>query len=102
MIMPALRMQDRAERYENISRNPEVLKSMNGGRLEAGDQENTQFEFIGSDLHHVKAGFDSSEPAEAPEDAQRFPRRSEEHDVPREPLAKRLREAAERGRGKGK
>ena len=80
----------------HISRNLEVLKSMNGGRQEAGDQENTQFEFIGTDLHHVKAGFDSSESAEAPEGAQRFPRRSEEHEVPREPLAERLR----RGRGK--
>jgi hypothetical protein len=42
-------------------------------------------------LHHVKAGFDFSEPAEAPEGAQRFPRRSKEHDVPREPLAERFR-----------
>jgi hypothetical protein len=72
------------------------LKSMNGRRPEAGDQENTQFEFLGSDLHHVKAGFDSSEPTEAPEGAQRFPRRRKEQDVPKEPLAERLR----RGGGK--
>ena len=64
---------------------------MNGGRAEAGDQENTQFEFLGSGVQHVKAGFDASEPTEAPEGAQRFPRRSKEHDVPRETLAERLR-----------
>lgn len=71
---------------------------MNRGRPEAGDHENTQFEFLGSDLHHVKAGFDSSEPTEAPEGARRFPRRSNERDVPRELLAERLR----RGRREGK
>jgi hypothetical protein len=73
---------------------------MNGGRSEAGDQENTQFEFLGSDLHHVKAGFDSSEPAEAPEGAQRFPRRRED-DVPKEPLAERLRRGSRKTPPKG-
>lgn len=75
---------------------------MNRGRPEAGDQENTQFEFLGSDLHHVNAGFDSSEPMEAPEGAQRFPRRSSEHDVPRESLAERLRRDRRRGHREGK
>ena len=64
---------------------------MNGRRPEAGDHENTQFEFLPSDMHHVRAGFDVSEPSEAPEGARRFPRRSKESDVPREPLADRIR-----------
>jgi hypothetical protein len=74
---------------------------MDGKRLEAGDQENAQFEFLGSDLHHVKAGFDSSEPTEAPEGAQRFPRRSNERDVPKEPLAERLRRGRRKAPRKG-
>jgi hypothetical protein len=71
---------------------------MNDRRLEAGDQENTDFEVLRSDLHHVKAGFDFSQPAEAPEGARRFPRRSADDEVPKESLAERVR----RGHRKGK
>jgi hypothetical protein len=70
---------------------------MDPKRPEAGDHENTRFEFLPSDLHHVSAGFDSSEPGEAPEGARRFSRRSEENDVPRESLAERLRRGRQRG-----
>ena len=65
-------------------------------RPEAGDQDNADFKFLGSDLHHVKAGFDSREPAEAPEGARRFPRR-EERDVPKGTLADRLRSGRRKG-----
>jgi hypothetical protein len=71
---------------------------MKRAQPEAGDQGNTHFELLGSDLHHVKAGFDSRMPAKAPDGAQRFPRRSKEQDVPKESLADRLRQ----GRRKGK
>jgi len=74
---------------------------MNGGRREAGDQENTSFEVLRSDLHHVNAGFDSSEPTEAPEGAHRFPRRSREDEVPREPLAERVRSGRRKKPPKG-
>ena len=70
---------------------------MNNRQPEAGDQENTEFEYLGSNLHHVKVGFDASQPAEPVEGAKRFPRRSAEEDVPRESLSDRLR----KGRGKG-
>lgn len=70
---------------------------MNKRRPEAGDQENTEFEYLGSNLHHVKVGFDAGKPAGTVEGAMRFPRRSKEEDVPKESLADRLR----KGRGKG-
>ena len=70
---------------------------MNRGRPEAGDNENTEFEFLGSDLHHVRAGFDASEPTEEPAGARRFPRRVNADEVPRETLAERLRRGHREG-----
>jgi hypothetical protein len=70
---------------------------MNKRRPEAGDQENAEFEYLGSNLHHVRVGFDAGEAADAVEGARRFPRRSKEEDVPRESLADRLRRGREEG-----
>jgi hypothetical protein len=69
---------------------------MNRRRPEVGDQENASFETLDSDLHHVKSGFDSGEEPEKREGAHRFPRRSNEEDVPKESLADRLRSDRQR------
>jgi len=68
---------------------------MNRRRLEAGDHENTSFEVVGTDSHHVKPGFDPGEEvseAQEAEGAVRFPHRRGEEDVPKGSLADRLRD----------
>jgi hypothetical protein len=70
---------------------------MDGRRPEAGDHENADFEYLPTNLDHVTAGFDASKSAQAPEGAQRFPRRSDKDGVPKESLADRLRRAGNKG-----
>ena len=56
-----------------------------------GDQDNSPFEFLRKDLHHAKVGFHPGEETEPKEGEHRFPRRTNEREVPRESLADRLR-----------
>lgn len=65
---------------------------MSRRRLHVGDHENTDFETVDVDSHHVKPGFDSGdEESESQEGEHRFPHRRREEDVPKTPLAERLR-----------
>ncbi len=72
---------------------------MNSKRSEIGDDDNTSFELPDSSLEDLKPGFDHreekrEETAEGHHD--RFPRRDKK-EIPREPLAERIRKARKGG-----
>ena len=63
-----------------------------------GDQQNTPFEILESDVQHAKPGLDfGEERPQVGEGEHRFPRRSEEKDIPRASLADRIRSARQGG-----